>query len=1085
MDIQVLSVSVEDRLPRGLAAEVDVNELLRDGFSDAVATASHGGDAATQACTVVLWGRTADGASVAVRVPGVRPRLFFHMNTDDEGEITLASLRDELEREVMSHLRGGRIDVAETAFCHFCGYEPDATTPSGRVEHRYAVASYPSLSSWRRALRLRREQELRDEHKRLRDLRHEVSSLSTETPIAERRSLETRLSDAETRFAVVSEGWADVLNDSNDAVTNENAHAPRVAQEWFVDPITRFFQESGVRPSRWTRISSVRYVPVRITTCTHEIEATTNELMSLSERDDVAPYVTAYFDIETLGLEPEHFPVVQISVVVVRSGVHGYKRKYLLCTSRHDPIDGVIVREAVSEADLLMSFRHVIVEEDPDFVVSYNGVNFDNRFLRVRADLYRLGEFFYLSRYALHKCSLRELSLSSSGMGDNLLRFFAMPGRSNLDWYVKLKRDLTQEDSYSLDHMCKRFCGTKKLELASGLSWRRVSETIVCDAEYELTHLSKLSKHLTVAQHVLSQEDWLRLSDGGVDLCEHHWIRGADGTSRYRPVNTKHRAIADLYRGTPRDRARLGFYCVKDSDLLHDLDCARAMTLEILQFAGVFCIIPEWVYFRGQQVRFVSQLLQKVRVVEATPLLLQRPPDGFSGEGSRGFVGATVNEPLRGFHRDPVAVLDWKSLYPSIMMSHNLCHSTWVRDPKYHAMAGVVRHDVSDAFVTRFVSADVHRGILPLILDELMTERSNAKTMIKQCLARVRTCTDEAERTRLTLLSKVWDGRQLAIKVAMNSIYGACGTSVEAGAKFPCLAISATVTYEGRKAMDIKKELLPKHFPGVVVVYGDTDSVMLKFKDADDVAACSVRAHEAARIVTHHFVEVLKLVKMELEFEKVFWPYLLENKKRYVGMKYEPDGMGGMSCKGIDAKGVETERRDTLPFVKDIFYDVRDALMIEMDEREALRRFCVHMDALVQDRVPMERLTLRKNLSRKVEHKTSTIVQARVNQLRRLREAGSEASVNEQVEYVIVNGHKNAKTTELAEDPVYAREHGLRLNRQWYFEHCIREAMRKVFEVFDDTGYASLCAQYSQKLNAARLGVNSDALRAMLKRSRD
>ena len=66
--------------------------------------------------------------------------------------------------------------------------------------------------------------------------------------------------------------------------------------------------------------------------------------------------------------------------------------------------------------------------------------------------------------------------------------------------------------------------------------------------------------------------------------------------------------------------------------------------------------------------------------------------------------------------------------------------------------------------------------------------------------------------------------------------------------------------------------------------------------------------------------------KMELEFEKCYQPYLLQGKKRYVGHKYEPDGDDEMVSKGIDAKGVETERKDTLPYVKDIFYDVRDAL---------------------------------------------------------------------------------------------------------------------------------------------------------------
>jgi DNA polymerase elongation subunit (family B) len=188
-----------------------------------------------------------------------------------------------------------------------------------------------------------------------------------------------------------------------------------------------------------------------------------------------------------------------------------------------------------------------------------------------------------------------------------------------------------------------------------------------------------------------------------------------------------------------------------------------------------------------------------------------------------------------------------------------------------------------------------------------------------------------------------------------------------------------------------------------------------------------------------------------------------------------------MHAKGIDAKGVETERKDTLPFTKEIMYVVRDALMEEVDDELALKRFKEKLDELVNDKVPMEKLVLRKNLSGKVAHKTSQIAHARVNALKREREAGSESAVNEQVEYVIVNGHKKQKTTELAEDPAYAKEHGLKLNRLWYFEHCIEEALRKVFAACDEIDYEAVCREYKGKLNSARLGANTNLMMSLLK----
>ena len=77
----------------------------------------------------------------------------------------------------------------------------------------------------------------------------------------------------------------------------------------------------------------------------------------------------------------------------------------------------------------------------------------------------RVGEFFYLSRFALRPTRLRELSLSSDGMGDNVLYYFETPGRENLDYFVKLKRDLPSEMSHKLGVMARKFCADDKEDM--------------------------------------------------------------------------------------------------------------------------------------------------------------------------------------------------------------------------------------------------------------------------------------------------------------------------------------------------------------------------------------------------------------------------------------------------------------------------------------------------------------------------------------------------------------------------------------------------------------------------------------------
>jgi DNA polymerase delta subunit 1 len=95
------------------------------------------------------------------------------------------------------------------------------------------------------------------------------------------------------------------------------------------------------------------------------------------------------------------------------------------------------------------------------------------------------------------------------------------------------------------------------------------------------------------------------------------------------------------------------------------------------------------------------------------------------GEAGGKYEGAVVIEPTRGFYQEPVATLDFASLYPSIMMAHNLCYSTLV--PRFKAKnwdPEQLTKTPSDDF---FVKSSVKKGILPLILEELLAARKRAK----------------------------------------------------------------------------------------------------------------------------------------------------------------------------------------------------------------------------------------------------------------------------------------------------------------------------------------------------------------------
>ena len=227
------------------------------------------------------------------------------------------------------------------------------------------------------------------------------------------------------------------------------------------------------------------------------------------------------------------------------------------------------------------------------------------------------------------------------------------------------------------------------------------------------------------------------------------------------------------------------------------------------------------------------------------------------------------------------------------MMAHNLCYTSLV-DKKTAAELEPDQY-IKTPTGDLFVKSSLRPGLLPLILQDLLGARKRAKKELKAE-------TDPFKRA-------VLDGRQLALKVSANSVYGFTGATV---GRLPCLEISASTTAFGRVMIDQTKKMVEEKYTvengythDAQVIYGDTDSVMIKFGESD-MTKVMATASEAADYVTTSFVAPIKL-----EFEKVYFPYLLINKKRYAGLYWtQPEKYDKM-----DTKGLVTARRDNCRLV--------------------------------------------------------------------------------------------------------------------------------------------------------------------------
>lgn len=288
-------------------------------------------------------------------------------------------------------------------------------------------------------------------------------------------------------------------------------------------------------------------------------------------------------------------------------------------------------------------------------------------------------------------------------------------------------------------------------------------------------------------------------------------------------IDLKPSQIFAKFKGTPADRAEIAAYCIRDVELPLKL-MKRLSTLEnVMEMANATCVPIEFLQTRGQQIRVYSLLTRKARAMGFVA------PDMDKAADTGKYEGATVLEAKKGAYFDVISALDYASLYPSIMRAHNMCPSTLVVEPRYANVPGV----------SYFASQTGHKfaqdvlSVVPTLLAELAQFRSQAK----KDMARAKERGDAFQAT-------LFNAKQLAFKVSMNSIYGFFGATK---GMFPCVAIASSVTATGRGMIEHSKKLAETLVPGTEVIYGDSVA---------EYTPTIVRFGETGRPSVHTFQEL-------------------------------------------------------------------------------------------------------------------------------------------------------------------------------------------------------------------------------------
>ncbi|KXX78761.1 DNA polymerase delta catalytic subunit [Madurella mycetomatis] len=480
-----------------------------------------------------------------------------------------------------------------------------------------------------------------------------------------------------------------------------------------------------------------------------------------------------------------------------------------------------------------------------------------------------------------------------------------------------------------------------------------------------------------------------------------------------------HSMITELFEGTPESRRRLALYCLKDAylpqRLMDKLSCLENYT----EMARVTGVPFNFLLARGQQVKFLSQLFRKA--LEQKLVI----PNVRSESTEEQYEGATVIEPTRGYYDVPIATLDFASLYPSIIQAHNLCYTTLIR--KRDIEKWNLKKD-EDYIITpngdMFVTTKQRKGLLAQILEELLAARKQAK----------RELAAETDPFKKAVLN----GRQLALKISANSVYGLTGAT---NGKLPCLEIASSTTSFGRQMIEKTKQEVEQRYciangysHDAQVIYGDTDSVMVKF-GTKDLAEAMKLGEDASQFVSAKFIKPIKL-----EFEKVYFPYLLINKKRYAGLYWtKPEKYDKM-----DTKGIETVRRDNCLLVQTVIEKVLRMILIDQDVPGAQEYVKDTIADLLQNKIDMSKLVITKALTK--DDYAAKQAHVELAQRMKKRDAGSAPALGDRVAYVMVKGAAGSKNFERSEDPIYVLEHNVPIDTKYYLDNQLAKPLGRIFE---------------------------------------
>ena len=781
------------------------------------------------------------------------------------------------------------------------------------------------------------------------------------------------------------------------------------------------------------------------------------------------PLKVACYDLEMCPVAGNNFPMATKDPIVQIGISYRWSDDLMTPTSKKVFVLGTVDPSGESdtefvacksETEMLMKFAANVRSENPDIMSGYNTFGFDDAYIEDRCKALGILEEVNLSRappaksrsqdgeYSTKFSETKRFELAS---GKYDLRMIAMRGRLCIDLLLNMRREHSL-DSFKLDNVASVFLRDKVLEYkdnvvtTKSIRGLRVGNYVRFDLVGNTTDPYREGEKFCVTAiagktFTIDGGHSLFTELSSKDRSHLEWTLSKDDVEPHE--------LFRLHReGGAEGRARIARYCIQDCDLVLTL-MGKLDTIVNARGMADVCKVPmQFVLIRGQGIKIFSAV---VYYASQRNQIIQTQQYVFGDDG--GYEGAVVISPKIGMYLDqPISVLDFNSLYPTNMIAYNISPDTLVsmrvfdsndkqvdaqcEGMTYPAMqklkaAGYVLDEVEYdnketggktvcTYVQPQKDNEMLTGVLPKTLEILLAKRKEYKQMMEDPKY------DDAARS-------VYNGLQLAYKVVANSVYGQTGSRTSPIRK---MCVAACTTAAGRKALFLAKHIVESEF-GAEVVYGDTDSIFIKFP-TKDLATSIDLGIKAGKRITEQCRRPYKIA-----YEKTFYPFILFCRKRYVGMKYEEDP-NPKKAKRM-SMGIVLKRRDNAPIVKDVYGGALDLLLSGATVKEAQAFVKNILTDVLNNRVPIEKFILSKSL--RDDYKNPEQIAHRVLADRMaVRDPGTAPNVGDRVQYVYVDENKGAsKQGERIEHVDWVRSHNLKPDTHFYITNQIQNPVAQLF----------------------------------------